>query len=81
MLSEKFGVDEIALFGSYARNEQRENSDIDVIVKFREPKLNALVGLLDFLENKFRKKVDITTEGKQLSERFRKLTKPELIYV
>ena len=80
MMKSRFGVEEIGLFGSYARNEERENSDIDVLVKFREPALKPLIGLLDFLENKFKKKVDIVTEGKQLSERFRAMIKSEIIY-
>lgn len=75
-----FGVEQIGLFGSYARNEQTESSDIDVLVKFREPQLKSLIGLLDFLENKFSKKIDIVTEGKQLSERFRRMVKSEIIY-
>ena len=80
VMRQQFGVDAIGLFGSYARNEQKDNSDIDVLVKFREPQLKALIGLLDFLENAFSKKVDIVTDGKQLSERFRKMVNSEIIY-
>ena len=32
-LRSQFGVDEIGLFGSQVRNEAKENSDIDVLVK------------------------------------------------
>ena len=81
MLSEKFGVEEIGLFGSYARNEQSENSDIDVLIKLRTPELKSLIGVFDFLENEFQKKIDLVTEGKQLSERFRRMIKTEIIYV
>ncbi|MEO0233311.1 MAG: nucleotidyltransferase domain-containing protein, partial [candidate division WOR-3 bacterium] len=35
-LVEKFGVIEIAIFGSYARGEQRKDSDVDIIVDFKE---------------------------------------------
>jgi predicted nucleotidyltransferase len=80
IMKSRFGVEKIGLFGSYARNEERENSDIDVLVKFREPALKSLIGLLDFLEAKFKRKVDIVTEGKQLSERFRAMIKSEIIY-
>ena len=34
-LKERFGVTEISLFGSFARDEATEDSDIDVIVKFK----------------------------------------------
>lgn len=80
VIRQQFGVDAIGLFGSYARNEQKTDSDIDVLVKFRQPELKSLVGLLDFLESAFGKKVDIVTDGKQLSERFRKLVDAEIIY-
>ena len=80
-LYEKFGVEEIALFGSYARNEQKEGSDIDVLVKLKYPKLKFLVGVLEFLEQKFSKKIDIVTEGNHLSERFRRVVKDDIVYV
>ena len=80
-LFEKFGVEEIALFGSYARNEQKEDSDIDVLVKLREPKLKPLIGVLEFLENKFHKKIDITTKHNYLSQRFWNVVNDDIIYV
>ena len=36
-LQKDFQVREIALFGSYARNEQHENSDIDLMVTLEKP--------------------------------------------
>jgi predicted nucleotidyltransferase len=33
-LSEKYGVTELALFGSYSRDEQKPESDIDIMVDF-----------------------------------------------
>ena len=79
-LFEKFGVEEIALFGSYARNEQKEDSDIDVLVKLKEPKLSYLVGLLQFLENKFNHKIDLTRKGPHLRENFLAYIQTDLIY-
>ena len=35
-LVQNFGVEEIALFGSYARGEENEESDIDILVQFKE---------------------------------------------
>ena len=80
-LSEKFGVEEIALFGSYARNEQKDDSDIDVLVQLREPKLKTLIGVLEFFENKFHKKIDLTTKHKYLSQRFWNVVNDDIIYV
>jgi len=33
-LKEKFGVEEIGVFGSYVRGEQKKDSDIDILVEF-----------------------------------------------
>jgi predicted nucleotidyltransferase len=45
ILKEKFKVKDIGIFGSYTRGEQTENSDLDVLVEFRER-----VGFFKFLE-------------------------------
>lgn len=44
-LAEKYKVKDIGIFGSYARGEQKENSDLDVLVEF-----NERVGFFKFLE-------------------------------
>jgi hypothetical protein len=36
----KLGVDEIGVFGSYVRNEQKTRSDVDIVVTFKAGKLN-----------------------------------------
>jgi len=62
----KFGVKRIGLFGSYARGEQKETSDIDFIVEFEKEKAtyDNYIGLITYLENLFNKKVDLlTVEG------------------
>ena len=58
-----FGVNQIGLFGSYARNEAKEDSDIDFLVDFatEEKNLHNLVYLGEFLEKLFERKVDIVT--------------------
>ncbi|MEA2104909.1 MAG: nucleotidyltransferase family protein [Candidatus Cloacimonadota bacterium] len=60
-LKNKYLVKNIAIFGSYARNEQRENSDIDILVEFREPVGLLFVHLADYLEEILEKKVDLLT--------------------
>jgi predicted nucleotidyltransferase len=35
----KFGVNEIGLFGSYVRNEQTENSDIDLLIDYNKTEI------------------------------------------
>lgn len=37
VLQEKYGISELALFGSYSRDEQTGSSDIDIMVDFSKP--------------------------------------------
>lgn len=54
----KYKVKSIALFGSYVRNEQREDSDIDFLVEFdKEVTLFDIVELQDILTEILGKKV------------------------
>ena len=57
----KFGVKEIGLFGSFSKNNQTENSDIDILVKFAAGKKNFdnYMDLKFFLQDLFNKKVDL----------------------
>jgi predicted nucleotidyltransferase len=41
LIRQKYGVKRIGVFGSFAREEAREGSDVNVIVKFREDAENA----------------------------------------
>ena len=59
-LNEKFGIEEIALFGSYARNEANENSDVDIVIlKVRYKQLLNRLNAIKMLENILNKKVDM----------------------
>ena len=60
----KFGVKEIGIFGSYARGDQTPQSDIDIIVKFRdgEKSYKSFINLSFFLEELFNKRIDLLTE-------------------
>lgn len=56
----KYKVLDIGLFGSIVRGEQKQTSDIDVLVDFAEDAdLFDLVGLGLFLEEKLGQKVDV----------------------
>ncbi len=58
-----FGVQRIGLFGSCLRGEQRNDSDVDVLVEFEpaERTLANLVRLGDYLENLFGRRVELLT--------------------
>ncbi|WOX56591.1 MULTISPECIES: nucleotidyltransferase family protein [unclassified Methanoculleus] len=63
-LKERYHVERIALFGSYAREEQGEDSDIDVLVEFGSgADLFDFVGLSQYLEEKLGSGVDVVPEA------------------
>ncbi|MEE8329347.1 MAG: nucleotidyltransferase family protein [Thermodesulfovibrionia bacterium] len=62
-LKEKYKVKGIGIFGSVVREEQKETSDIDVLVDFEEDAdLFDLMGLALFLEEKLNQKVDVVSK-------------------
>ncbi|MBM4241948.1 MAG: nucleotidyltransferase family protein [Euryarchaeota archaeon] len=60
-LKERYSVIRIGVFGSYVRGEERETSDIDLLVEFAEPTFDNFMDLVFFLEDLFGKKVDLIT--------------------
>jgi len=59
----KYGVKRIGLFGSYARGDQKKNSDMDFLVEFDKPVFENFMDLAFYLENLFGRKVELITNG------------------
>jgi predicted nucleotidyltransferase len=79
-IKSNFGVVSIGLFGSYAKDEQNPESDIDFIVELSSPSFNNLAGLQIFLEKKFDKKIELIRMRKGLSELFIERINKEVHY-
>jgi uncharacterized protein len=63
----------IGIFGSYARNEENPNSDIDLLVRFKKtPSLLQLIKIENELSEKLGFKVDLLTEGAITNSRIKK---------
>lgn len=62
-LLKKYKVKRIGLFGSYVRGEQKKHSDIDFLVEFEEPNFDNFMDLAFSLEDLFRRKVELITNG------------------
>ena len=61
-LEREYGVASLALFGSYVRGEEREDSDLDVLVDLDRPMgMLAFIALGDYLSQLVGKRVDLTT--------------------
>lgn len=62
-LMERFGVCSLALFGSVARDEAGPDSDVDILVEFREtPGLSEYMGLKFWIEDRLGRRVDLVME-------------------
>lgn len=77
----EFGVLEIGIFGSYAKDAANVNSDIDVLVEFesRQKNFQNYMGLKVFLEDIFSRKIDLVIREK-LKARMKDQILKETIY-
>lgn len=82
LLVQKMGVQNIALFGSYAKNSQQDDSDIDFLIELKELSYTHLHNAYVFLSKKFPgKKIQIIRKGPHLSPKFLRSIQKDLIYV
>ena len=59
----EFGVSEVGLFGSFVREEQTENSDVDLLIVLDNPDWKNYCHLLDFAETLFdERSTDVVTD-------------------
>jgi predicted nucleotidyltransferase len=80
-MKRRFGVESIGLFGSYARGEACEDSDIDIIVMLNSEQLaDDYFGVLHYLEDRLQHKIDLGLES-NLRPEIRSRIKDEIIYV
>lgn len=62
-LVERFGVTNIALYGSFARDQATEESDVDVLIAFDGPATSkAYFGVQFYLEDLLGREVDLATD-------------------
>ena len=70
----------IGIFGSVARNEQTEDSDVDVCVEMKKPDLFTMVHIKEELQELFGKPVDIVRLRKNMNPMLLKQIKRDGIY-
>ena len=47
ILKEKYGIQILSVFGSYVRHEQRQDSDLDILIELDRPPKISLIGLVE----------------------------------
>lgn len=80
-LREKYRVNSIEIFGSYVRNEQRQGSDLDLLVSYIDvPGLLEFVELKNYLTDKLHVNVDLVMKD-ALKEQFSRNILEEAVQV
>jgi len=64
-LSSKYNIESLYIFGSYAREEQTEKSDIDILVDFKNtPDLLTFIEMEEYMSEKLKIHVDLVPKRK-----------------
>lgn len=83
-LASEFGIRKIGLFGSFAKGQPSDKSDIDIVVEFERPIGLRFIDLVEYLERLFGRKVDILTPAGVQGIRRKTVTKSiieSIVYV
>ncbi len=81
LLRDQYGVNELGIFGSYVRGEQKKKSDVDILIDLSKPiSLFGLMDLEDQLSELIGKKVDLVLKN-ELKPRIGEHILKEIIYV
>jgi len=77
---EKYGVKKIGLFGSFARGQNKEGSDIDIVVELEKPDLLTLVAIKQTIEEELGVRVDIVRNRARMNQLLKKRIEQEAVY-
>jgi len=78
---DEYGIKSIGIFGSVARNEHTEESDVDVLVEAPEMDLFTRIRVRNQLEEMMGAPVDLVTKSKFMRPRFKARVEREVVYV
>ena len=79
--AQKFGITKLGIFGSVARRENTENSDIDIVVEVQKPSLQLMYELKEALKQLFKCEVDLVRFRDSLRPLFKSNIQRDVIYV
>ena len=78
---ERYGITKMGIYGSVARNENTEDSDIDIVVEINSPSLSGMYELRDSLKNVFGCNVDLVRYRQSLRPLFKSNINNDVVYV
>lgn len=77
----KYGINNIGLFGSVSKDEGKNESDIDIIIETAEPDLFILVHIKDELEILLHRTIDIVRKREKMNPYLKKHIEKDAIYL
>ena len=77
----RYGVTELGVFGSVARDEAGTESDVDIVIRMTEPKLFFMVHIKETLEDTLHRPVDIIQYRKTMNALLKKRIDQDAVYV
>ena len=77
----KYGISRMGIFGSVARGEQHDGSDVDICVEIDRPSIFTLVHIKKELEKLFKCPVDVVRLRNNMDELLRNCINKDGIYV
>jgi predicted nucleotidyltransferase len=80
-LYEKYGVTRIGIFGSIARGDASEESDVDIVYEMNRPNLFTVVHLKEELENILQCSVDLVRYRERMNPLLKKRIEKDGVYV
>lgn len=78
---DKFGIIRLGIFGSVAREENNENSDIDIVVEVKKPSLTIMYELEQSLKALFGCDVDLVRYRQSLRPLFKSNIQKDVVFV
>ena len=81
ILKHKYGVSRLGIFGSFARDEATESSDVDVVLEMEQPNLFTMVHIKEEIEKTLDKPVDLVRYRERMNPYLKCRIDREAIYV
>ena len=78
---EDYHLTKLGFFGSIARGQQTQSSDLDVVVEFSKPNLFIQAGIMEDLKEKFNVDVDVIALSNHTNYKLLKRINQDVIYV
>ncbi|KJR97793.1 MAG: nucleotidyltransferase [Desulfobulbaceae bacterium BRH_c16a] len=78
---QEYGIEGLGIFGSYARGEARQGSDVDVVVKLTKQDLFNIIGIKQDLEETLHLAVDVVSYRPSMDTFLKKCIDRDAVYV